>query len=108
MTDAEFAFWNEMKMQAEGGAINDTPPFNIVSNFVNKDKKRVSGYFGVSQEQARRWYFNIEDLSYHVVKTLKADCLVDYGPGGPSAGCLDCREYSHGEATTIPPVWWPR
>lgn len=106
MTEAEYFFWDEMQAQAEGGAINDTPPFNIVTNFVNKDKKRVSGYFGVSQEQARRWYFNIDDLSYHVVKTLKDDCLVDYGPGGPSAGCLDCREYAHGDATTIRPAWW--
>ena len=106
MTEAEFFFWNEMQDQAEGGAINDTPPFDIVTNFENKDKKRVSGYFGVSQEQARRWYFNIDDLSYRVDKTLKADCLVDYGPGGPSPGCLDCREYSHGDATTVRPAWW--
>lgn len=106
MTEAEYFFWNEMQKQAEGGAINDTPPFNLATNFVNKDKKRVSGYFGVSHEQARRWYFNINDLSYRVEKTLKADCLVDYGPGGPSIGCLDCRGYSHGDATTVRPSWW--
>jgi hypothetical protein len=106
MKDAQYFFWKELRDQTESGAINDIPPFNIATNFVNKDQKRVSGYFGVSQEQARRWYFNIEDLSYHVEKTLRGDCLVVYGPGGPSDQCLDCREYLHGDATTVRPTWW--
>jgi hypothetical protein len=102
-----YAFWNEMQQQVQGGALFDVPPYNLKTNFhgVEGDKP-VSGYFGVVQEQAKRWYFNKGDLSYYVENTLKADCLVVYGPGGPAEECLDCREYSFGSSTTTKPSWW--
>ncbi|MDH4091798.1 MAG: DUF4249 domain-containing protein [Cyclobacteriaceae bacterium] len=102
-----YFFWKEMQEQAQAGAIFDSPPYNLQTNLhAIGEEKPVSGYFGVVQEQARRWYFNIGDLSYTVENTLRGDCLVDYGPGGPAEECNDCREYSFGMATTTKPLWW--
>jgi hypothetical protein len=102
-----YSFWNEMKQQVQGGALFDLPPYNLHSNLNAIDgEKAVSGYFGVVQEQAKRWYFNVKDLSYYVENTLKADCLVVYGPGPPAEECLDCRFYSFGTTTTTKPLWW--
>ena len=72
MTEDYYSFWKEMQEQNEGGAIFDKPPFNLHTNFhsLSGDKK-VSGYFGVVQEQAKRWYFDISELSYHVENTLR-------------------------------------
>ena len=101
-----YNFWREMKEMNEGSNLTDVPPFNLETNFVSTTgRERVSGYFGVVKEQARRWYFSRHDLSYFVVNTLKPDCLVDYG-GPPAAECTDCRAYSFGKATTAKPVWW--
>ncbi|MGC1240048.1 MAG: DUF4249 domain-containing protein [Chryseosolibacter sp.] len=106
-TESFYYFWKEMQDQNEGSALLDTPPYNLKTNFESRTgERRVSGYFGVVKEQAKRWYFNRKDLSYNVVHTLRADCLVDYGPGGPAPECLDCREYSFGKATTVEPSWW--
>jgi hypothetical protein len=106
-TDYYF-FWKEMKDRATGVGINETPPYNLKSNYtsINPDKK-VFGYFGVAQEQAKRWYFDLKQLSYNVENTLKADCLVVYGPGPPAPECTDCREYTDGVATNQRPSWWP-
>lgn len=102
-----YSFWNEMQQQVLGGALFDMPPYNLRSNFqAIEGDRNVSGYFGVVQEQAKRWYFNKGDLSYNVENTLKADCLVVYGPGGPAEECLDCRFYSFGTTTTTKPAWW--
>ncbi len=95
-----------MQEQNEGGAIFDKPPFNLRTNFhsLSGDKK-VSGYFGVVQEQAKRWYFDMSELTYHVENTLKKDCTVpfitDIAPE-----CFDCREYSFGIVTNVKPQWW--
>lgn len=106
MASDYFFFWNEMKDRATGSGINEIPPYNLKTNYTSRNPdKKVYGYFGVAQEQARRWYFSIKDLSYYVDNTLKADCLIDYGDG-PADECLDCREYSDGVATTNRPVWW--
>jgi hypothetical protein len=107
LTESYYNFWKEMKDQNEGSSLIDTPPFNLRTNFSSTGGTRVSGYFGVTAEQAKRWYFNKDDLSYYMENTLKADCLVVYGPGPPAPECLDCREYSFGKATTVRPSWWP-
>jgi len=102
-----YTFWREMKEQAEGSTIQDVPPFNLKTNFTCiTAAKRVSGYFGVSAEQATRWYFEKRELSYEVTDMILADCLVVYGPGPPAEECLDCRAYSFGKATTTKPTWW--
>jgi hypothetical protein len=106
MTSDYYNFWKEMQDQNEGTAMLDTPPYNLKTNFLSTSgAKRVSGYFGVVREQATRWYFTKNELSYTVENTLRADCLVAYG-GPPAAECLDCRAYSFGVTTTTKPPWW--
>jgi hypothetical protein len=102
-----YFFWKEMKNRATGVGINEIPPYNLKSNYASSNpEKKVFGYFGVAQEQAKRWYFDLKQLSYRVENTLKADCLVVYGPGPPAPECTDCREYTDGIATNQRPVWW--
>jgi hypothetical protein len=105
MAEDYYSFWKEMQEQNEGGAIFDKPPFNLHTNFhsLSEDKK-VSGYFGVVQEQAKRWYFDIKDLSYYVENTAKADCQIPFTDTPPE--CFDCREYSFGIPTNVKPQWW--
>ena len=107
MTEPHYSYWKELKDQGEGGMLTDVPPYNLRTNFTSAaDEKRVSGYFGVTSEQAKRWYFDRTDLSYYVENTLKADCLVVYGPGPPAEECTNCTAYSFGTATTTKPAWW--
>lgn len=107
MREPYYNFWKEMKDQNEGSALADTPPYSLKTNFHSPTGgKKASGYFGVTAEQATRWYFDRTDLSYDMPNTMLDDCLVVYGPGGPAPECLDCREYSFGKATTTMPSWW--
>lgn len=100
-------FWKEMQEQTDAGALTDKPPFNLRTNLTCiTSQKKVSGYFGVTSEEATRWYFDRSALSYQVTNTLLTDCLVVYGPGPPAEECLDCRAYSFGRATTVRPAWW--
>jgi hypothetical protein len=107
VSEAYYYFWKEMQEQVESGGLFETPPYNLQTNLkaVGNDRK-VSGYFGVVNEEANRWYFNKEELSYNVQNTLRADCEVVYGPGGPAPSCLSCLSYTRGEATNIEPEWW--
>jgi len=102
-----YYFWDELREQTNRGTIFDAPPYNLRSNFESpqENSKRVSGYFGVVEEQAKRWYFNIDDLSYYTEDFLLRVCQVPY-VGGPAAECLNCLEYSKGSATLIKPTWW--
>lgn len=107
MTESYYGFWKEMKERNEQGALLDRPPFNLETNFSSPTgAKKVSGFFGVTAEQARRWYFDRTELSYYVEDTMRADCLVVYGPGPPAPECLDCTAYSFGKAVTEEPTWW--
>lgn len=107
MTDPYFSFWQEMKERNEQSALLDRPPFNLETNFSSPTgDKKVSGFFGVTAEQAKRWYFDRTLLSYHVEDTMLADCLVVYGPDPPAPECFTCTEYSFGKAVTTRPSWW--
>lgn len=106
MTPEYFSFWEEMKSRNEGSKLNDTPPFNLKTNYVSlTGDAPVSGFFGVVMEQARKWSFLKDELSYTVENKLRADCLVNYG-GPPAEECLDCRAYSFGKAVNVKPAWW--
>lgn len=106
MTEPYYNFWSEMREQNQEASIVDKPPFNLATNFYSlSGEKRVSGFFGVVNEQATRWYFSKKDLSYFVENTLKEDCLKSYG-GPPAPECFDCRQYSRADATNIKPSWW--
>jgi len=102
-----FFFWKEIKEKASGNALFDKQPFNLSTNFkpINNDNK-VSGYFDVVQEQATRWYFNKDDLSYRVLDDILDNCIQYQGPDGPAPECLNCLEYSNGNATSERPNWW--
>jgi hypothetical protein len=105
MTQDYYYFWKEMQEQNESSQLIDKPPFNLDTNFQSlTGEKRVSGYFGVVQEQAKRWYFDKKDLSYFVENTLQKDCNVPYQDKAPE--CFDCREYSFGITTNVKPSWW--
>jgi len=105
MTEDFYFFWKEMQEQNEGGAIFDKPPFNLPTNFHSLiGDRQVFGYFGVVQEQAKRWYFSIKDLSYHVEDTALKDCTVPFQEIAPE--CRDCSLYSFGIATRVKPGWW--
>lgn len=107
MTESYYHFWKEMKDRNEGSALIDAPPYNLQTNFHSPTGgRKVSGYFGVAAEQARRWYFDKSELSYYIENTMRADCLVVYGPGPPAEECLNCTAYSFGDATTTRPSWW--
>ena len=105
MTEAYYNYWNEMKNQSQNGGLFDAPPFNLNTNIqcLNCDAK-VSGYFGVVEEQTKRWYFNPKDLSYVVVNTLRADCSVPFQDPGPE--CYSCLEYPFGNSSNVKPNWW--
>jgi len=104
-----FFFWKEIKEKASGNALFDKLPYNLSTNFkaINSNNK-VSGYFDVVQEQATRWYFNKDDLSYGVVDDILANCRQYQGPDGPAPECLNCLDYSNGSATTEKPNWWEK
>lgn len=105
MSEPYFTFWREMKEQNEAGAIFGKPPFNLATNLYSLEEgKKVSGYFGVVQEQAKRWYFEKDQLSYFVENTLKRDCTVPYQDPAPE--CFNCLRYSFGTATEQKPAWW--
>lgn len=109
LSEGYYFFLKEMQEQNQGGLFSDKPPYNLQSNFKALDEKqKVIGYFSVVREQGKRWYFNRDDLSYTVENTLRGDCLVVYGPGGPAPECLDCTQYSNGTASTQEPIWWKK
>lgn len=106
LTREFYDFWKEMQERNEGTKLMDIPPYNLKSNFTSSTtSKRVVGYFGVVREQAKRWYFTRDQLSYTVPNPLREDCLVNYG-GPPAPECFNCTAYSFGIASTKKPAWW--
>ncbi len=104
MREENYFFWKEMQEQNENGAIFNKPPFNLSTNFHSlTDDRRVSGYFGVVQEQAKRWYFDKSELSYYVENTLQKDCSVPFQDPAPE--CFACGAYSNGIVVSKPD-WW--
>lgn len=119
MNEDHYFFLKEMYDQNEGNVLVDKPPFNLKSNIESwSGEKKVVGYFGVVQEQATRWYFNVSQLDYRVENTFKKGCETNYGP--PVRGdcpeepapafaaceCKYCPRYSKGNAVNIRPSWW--
>lgn len=108
MSEGYFLFWKELQEQTKSGGLFDAPPFNLQTNFkaVNSNQP-VSGYFGVVCEQAKRWYFNIDDLSYNIYDNIDDLCNISYGPDGPGGPeCYSCLDYPSGKSTNQEPVWW--
>ena len=105
MHEEYYHFWNEMQEQNDNGAIFSKPPFNLHTNYHTvTGTGKVSGYFGIVREQAKRWYFDKTELSYYVDNTLAKDCSVPFQDPAPE--CFDCLEYSKGTPTNVEPEWW--
>jgi hypothetical protein len=106
LSEEYYYFWKEMQDQTESNGLFDTPPFNLKSNFRSTEgEHRVVGYFGVVKEEARRWYFNKDQLSYTVENTALEDCINSSTIKGPPPYCCNCLEFN-GISTTTPPEWW--
>jgi hypothetical protein len=107
VSEGYYYFWEELKKQTNRGSVFDAPPYNLRSNFnsLQEDGKRVSGYFGVVREQAKRWYFNRHDLSYYTEDFSYKYCTASEDPG---PACYNCAAYGNGIASTHRPEWWGR
>lgn len=107
-----FYFNSLMQEQTKPNGIFDTPPANLPTNFtcLTDPTKQPLGYFGVVSETTKRWYFNIDDLSYYVDNYLQDQCNIQYNrpeaPPDPAPECLACTESSFGNATLTKPEWW--
>ncbi|HEX5172037.1 MAG TPA: DUF4249 family protein, partial [Cyclobacteriaceae bacterium] len=103
-----FFFLKELQDRDQGSLQSDRPPYNLKTNINSSNgEKSVVGYFAVINEQARRWYFNRNDLSYNVANTLRSTCIPNSpGPFVPPPGCNSCLEYTGGEPSTVEPSWW--
>lgn len=110
LNEEAYYFWQEMQELAGPGGVFDKPPYNLKTNMYSSgnSKKAVYGYFTVVMEQAKRWNFNILDLSYPLENNLKEICLLPYGPParGELDACKNCMGYLNGEPTIQPPNWW--
>jgi hypothetical protein len=103
----------------EGNEMIDTPPYNLKTNFTSsaESNRRIIGFFAVVQEQATRWFFNKDHLSYTIPYAFKDGCQIVYGPplpgcpeplpAFPACECKYCLDYSNGEAKNVKPKWWP-
>lgn len=108
LTKDYYNYWKELKEQSKNGGLFDAPPYNLQSNFTTKTtNEKITGYFGVVHEQAKRWYFNKDDLSYNVIDRTLELCSISYGPDGPGGPeCYNCMEYPYGDPSNTKPEWW--
>ena len=106
-----YNFLIELGKQTESNNIFATPPFNLKTNYkgINTDYP-VFGYFSVRDEEAKRMYFSVDDLSYVVDTTiLIQNCRTAEPPYAPDDPCDNCLNYSYGgEASLDTPRWWVR
>lgn len=106
LSEDYYNFLREMQEKYQNAILSDKPPFNLKSNMVALNGGRTPiGYFAVTGEQAKRWYFNPDDLSYPIPTNLREACQ-GTGPFVPPPGCESCIEYQTGEATNVKPDWW--
>lgn len=109
ITSDYYNFWKELKLQSKRGQLFDPPPFNLKTNFKNTNgEKIVTGYFGVVFEQATRWYFLKDQLSYPVIDNTKEQCEINTDQPDPEGGpsCYDCLFYNPGVPSNLKPEWW--
>ena len=111
LNEKDYYFFSELQELSTAGAFFDKPPYNLKTNIMSVESDtKVVGYFWVASEQAKRWYFDIYDLSYPVNNHLLEECLKPYGP--PAMGdidpCKDCLGYPNGDPSLAKPEWWIR
>ncbi|MCK5788215.1 MAG: DUF4249 domain-containing protein [Chlamydiia bacterium] len=106
LSEGFYNFNKDLNKQSNRSGIFATPPFNLQTNYkcINGDKS-VYGYFGVITEDATRWVFNKDDLSYPIINDIAETCgPVQSPPTGPTS-CDSCMEQLGGPSTS-PPLWW--
>lgn len=110
VNEGYYNFYSDLKAQNSRGGLFEEPPFSLTTNYTSDNSKiNVSGYFDVVTENAIRWVFDKNELSYDVENDLMEECDSHTCPGGPCPpkACSDCRYYIHGDAVITPPAWWP-
>lgn len=106
-----FNFWLQLQEQIYPNGIFDAPPSNLPTNFtcITDESIKVSGFFGLMNVTAKRWYFNVDDLNDGSFNNNGLYCqqkVADPYAHVPEE-CFDCRLYPHGDATSEKPKWWP-
>lgn len=111
MNQSFYEFHIDLKENFNRGGLYDQLPYNLMTNFnvigENSDVQ-VFGYFDAVNEDAVRWTFDPNKISYPIVNNLQELCSISYGPPAPgeSDQCHDCTAYTDGEAVNYPPSWW--
>jgi hypothetical protein len=107
MNEGYYNYWTEIQEQDERTGLFDPPPFNLQSNLhAENPDLQVFGYFGVVNEQARRWNFSRTDLSYPVPNTWREFCKNPNILPAAKAQCYSCFNYGLGNPTNVKPFWW--
>jgi hypothetical protein len=104
LNEESFLFWNEVKDQSSAVGLFDPPPFNVRSNIkpVGNDNEAY-GFFSVTRESAKRWYFTRAELSYNIDYDIF--CITPPPPYEANY-CLNCRAISTGISINSKPSWW--
>ncbi|MEP3387340.1 MAG: DUF4249 domain-containing protein [Reichenbachiella sp.] len=96
-------FWSEVQKQLDQSELFASPPYNIRSN-LSSDDVAVYGYFGVVNEDFKRWYFDKSKINNY---GGWVDDHCEFGPRW-AAYCFDCREWTYDDDQVTPyaPKWW--
>ncbi|WP_420583218.1 DUF4249 domain-containing protein [Reichenbachiella sp.] len=104
MPKGYYQFMKDLQVQGEQSELFAKPPFNLVSN-LHSDEINVFGYFGVVQEDYKRWYFDKDEVSNY--GGYKKGCVFDDVPPPYPASCFNCLQYSYdGPVSNEAPIWW--
>lgn len=102
-----YNFLSELEEQSLTGSIFSPPPYNLKTNYHHiNGEKQVFGFFSVVHEEAKRFYFSEDDLSYSISNSTVEACraLPMTYPGDP---CVNCLNYNYGGTPTLTkPFWW--
>lgn len=109
MSEDYYYFCKDLESQNQSGGIYDQPPFNLPTNYTAiNNEMSVNGYFTAVVENAIRWEFNKDQLSYWVEDNIARLCIEQNDPPGPPINpnpCKDCTA-TDGDAANTPPNWW--
>jgi hypothetical protein len=103
LNEETYLFWNEIKDQSNAVGLFDPPPYNVRSNIKPKGHDAAAyGFFSVTRESAKRWYFSSSELSYNVDFDIYCPPSVPFDANY----CLNCMAVSLGIPTNTKPSWW--
>ncbi|NOY36347.1 MAG: DUF4249 domain-containing protein [Chlorobi bacterium] len=79
LSKQEYEFWNNLKQVSEGGGdIFDRQPFSVTGNIrcLNRQDKKVLGYFSVSAAKQKRKYITRNDIKDLNLPNYRYPCTV--------------------------------